>query len=537
MLAKILLKQQRISWRPDEVRNSSVRRFNSFQLIKSTRTEKSLGSPGGWWLECSVEIAGNTCRIEIHHLEQTLTPKELAGFNNTGNICIWPSEEVLTYYLLSNLQLFEGKLVLEVGGGMTCLAGLFLASYGNVKRVDLTDGNKKSVDNVQRIIKRNKLEASKVRSFHLDWVDRRQVTKPYDIVLSSDCLFFDETRVNLVDTIWELLKEDGMALVIAPRRGDTLNSFIKIAYKKGFKCLLKNRYDETIWQKHLSFKDSHMEYDEDLHYPSIQFHENGKKHKENVSKRLTDMQKKAAKEAKDAVKFDNEMKRIEAAALKAYASDVMSNADFTSRLIRSGLETLPEPETVLPDPVQTQKPKPKITQKTHQNSGQKWSPVKKWRGRAPEENVDTGEYHGVPSEHRNPTIGEKKAYKSDASGAKNFHKKKLKTNNKKLPNSVEHSQAREDKAIEFGPVFQSPTYGAWEKVQIEAQEPVDLQLPEQELIPISVPKLREESERRFKEKVFVPGSFAFTQEGESFFKKRKITQCTKKNMRRRLSDS
>lgn len=38
MLAKILLKQQRISWRPDEVRNSSVRRFNSFQLIKSTRT-------------------------------------------------------------------------------------------------------------------------------------------------------------------------------------------------------------------------------------------------------------------------------------------------------------------------------------------------------------------------------------------------------------------------------------------------------------------------------------------------------------------
>lgn len=68
----------------------------------------------------------------------------------------------------------------------------------------------------------------------------------------------------------------------------------------------------------------------------------------------------------------------------------MSNADFTSRLIRSGLETLPEPETVLPDPVQTQKPKPKITQKTHQNSGQKWSPVKKWRGRAPEENVDTG---------------------------------------------------------------------------------------------------------------------------------------------------
>lgn len=47
-------------------------------------------------------------------------------------------------------------------------------------------------------------------------------------------------------------------------------------------------------------------------FQSVQFHENGKKHKENVAKKLTEMQKKASKEAKEALNFDKEMKKIEA---------------------------------------------------------------------------------------------------------------------------------------------------------------------------------------------------------------------------------
>ena len=37
---------------------------------------------------------------------------------------VWPSEEVLTVVCVSRRALFRDKLVLEVGGGMTCLAGI-----------------------------------------------------------------------------------------------------------------------------------------------------------------------------------------------------------------------------------------------------------------------------------------------------------------------------------------------------------------------------------------------------------------------------
>lgn len=220
-------------------------------------------------MEYSTEIFGTEYQIEICYLKQKLTPKELVGFNNTGNICIWPSEEVLAFYLLSNLHWFKGKKVLEVGGGMTCLAGLLLARYGNVNRIDLTDGNSLSVENVQRIIQKNQLDLNKVESFQLDWTNHRQLNETYDLVLSSDCLFFDEARVDLVEAIWHFLKEDGTAIVMAPKRGNTLNCFVKIAGARGFNCVLRNYYEDTIWQKHLKFKESNPLYDENLHYPVL----------------------------------------------------------------------------------------------------------------------------------------------------------------------------------------------------------------------------------------------------------------------------
>lgn len=202
-------------------------------------------------------------------MQQRLTARELIGFNNTGNVCIWPSEEVLTYYLLSNIHAFAGLEVLEVGGGMTCLAGVMLGKYGGLRRMDLTDGNRLSVENVQRILVKNQLDNGRIRCFQLNWSDYYKSMEKYDVVLSSDCLFFDETRSDLVETIWHSLRETGIALVLAPRRGNTLDLFLNKAVERGFLCISQTYYNDAVWKQHLKFKESRAEYDEDIHYPIL----------------------------------------------------------------------------------------------------------------------------------------------------------------------------------------------------------------------------------------------------------------------------
>ena len=98
--------------------------------------------------------------IAIFHFQicsrlQSLKLQDLTGFNNTGNICVWPSEEVLAAYCLENLHLFHEKSILELGAGMTGLAGLIVSQTANPKHVLITDGNENSIENLNIVINEN----------------------------------------------------------------------------------------------------------------------------------------------------------------------------------------------------------------------------------------------------------------------------------------------------------------------------------------------------------------------------------------------
>jgi len=201
----------------------------------------------------------------------------LAGYNNTGNVCVWPSEEVLAYHCLSEQAgsgRFSGRRVLELGGGMTGLAGLLLAATAGPAAVHLTDGNSNSVDNLERIVARNKDKVKDevvVTVGQLRWDDSEAVEElagRWDTVLCADCLFFDAGRESLVRALHRLLSPTGVALVMAPDRAGTFGQF-EAAARKVFDVDVQVNYNEDVWRVHQECLGGTPGYDPDIHYPKL----------------------------------------------------------------------------------------------------------------------------------------------------------------------------------------------------------------------------------------------------------------------------
>jgi calmodulin-lysine N-methyltransferase len=191
-----------------------------------------------------------------------LLSDKIHGVDNTGNVCVWTTEAMLLYVLLTNIQLrdtLQGRRVLELGGGSTGLCGLGLSASKVCASVVITDGHPDCVAN-QRIcrqicVQRGSIDPTScpIESHLLKWQkdDPSQQLQPliatekFGIIIASDCLFFKDFHDDMIWVLQRALDEDGVCYLLQPRRGDTLDLFLHKA-SKYFSVKISEVYSEKV---------------------------------------------------------------------------------------------------------------------------------------------------------------------------------------------------------------------------------------------------------------------------------------------------
>ncbi|KAH7640913.1 calmodulin-lysine N-methyltransferase [Dermatophagoides farinae] len=213
----------------------------------------------------ATNIGDNQLELCIKLVHNRLQLKDLAGFDNSGNVRVWSSEEAMGYLLAHNQNIrarLKGRIICELGSGCSALAGLIAVRSGLATEIYLTDGNERCVLNIEQIVQRNfpeinsahtKSDGLKIVVQQLCWNQPEhyeELKNRIEIIICADCLFRSDAHQSLIDTIDFLLINDrniGQAIIMAPRRGDKLDRFIRRVFDDGrFFLQVSRDYDHRF---------------------------------------------------------------------------------------------------------------------------------------------------------------------------------------------------------------------------------------------------------------------------------------------------
>ena len=169
---------------------------------------------------------------------QELLSHETNKIDNTGNIRVWPAEEVLLLFLLTEfsapnlLASFispSPPVVLEIGGGMTGLAGIGISTQ--CERVVVTDGHPGCVKNMRACVAMGERETVIGRELRWDDFSNEQWLfegEGFNLLIASDCLFFEDFHSSLIGLLEVLLSPTCVGVFVQPSRGNSFSNFVDL---------------------------------------------------------------------------------------------------------------------------------------------------------------------------------------------------------------------------------------------------------------------------------------------------------------------
>lgn len=209
--------------------------YKSINNIYLNELNKNNTNINNFSFNCSFKFYRPLANIKNNLKEESLKDYNNQKIDNTGNIEIWPCEELLALYCLNKISMFEGKDVIELGAGFSGLASFLIAKNINVKSIVITDGNSKCVEYIDKSINLNFNNVfnnnSALNAVCFDWSNKDfelyKSNKLFDFIIISDCLFFTKYHNDLIFSIRSLLKVNGECIIISPKRGSTMDDFLE----------------------------------------------------------------------------------------------------------------------------------------------------------------------------------------------------------------------------------------------------------------------------------------------------------------------
>ncbi|CAL1288442.1 unnamed protein product [Larinioides sclopetarius] len=303
---------------------------------------------------------------------------------------------------------------------------------------------------------------------------------------------------------------------------------------------------------------------------SIEFHERGKRHQENAAKRIQDIQKRGIKDFKKQKKLEEDMEKIERAALAAYQKDLQNNLEAIPNpslinSITNSAYNVPDFSKVSKAPNESKRTKesktnakkaklsvnPKtITVKkeiSEENSNgveikQEAVPeTRKWYEAMTDEgykyywHAETSESCWEPPEEGFLSLEEQESLNSQATTENSVPEIKEEPKEEVEEDNTENV---EEPVYSIGPQPKVDPYGQWVTVEKKALVEIDLQLPKpsEDLIEVIIPVAKDEPKLKITEKIVGQLVDIDSSEGVTFKKRKFGGSSAKRNARQRNLD-